>query len=144
MVNTLTLSSAGGVLLGNEKAPIHIPSHIAPLLSTLPPGEDHVRFVDTGTKFQIHWTLHHNQDNKRRLGVQLWIYEDGSMTIMYQNLLGEMLKLAESQTEYPVIIGLQEGWAVPPMDDGKGTCIMPASEVARFYTVGCTISQKCN
>ena len=44
--------------------------------------------------------------------MQLTIYADGSMTFLYQNLLPQLLQMAEDGG-YPVVIGIQEGFAKP-------------------------------
>ena len=44
--------------------------------------------------------------------MQLTIYADGSMTFLYQNLLPQLLRMAEDEG-YPVVIGVQEGFAKP-------------------------------
>ena len=42
------------------------------------------------------------------------------MTILYQHLLREVLDLAQSSTNDPVLIGLRDGWAVEPTEGSNG------------------------
>jgi hypothetical protein len=62
---------------------------------------------------------HYLKDDHIRQRLQLTIYPDGSMTFLYQNLLPELLDLADS-SGYPVVIGAQEGFTKPDnVDDSK-------------------------
>ena len=60
----------------------------------------------------MEWVKHYLHDDHIRLRMQLTIYNDGSMTFLYKNLLPQLLRAAEDEG-YPVVIGVQEGFAKP-------------------------------
>ena len=71
--------------------------------------------------FTVEWIKHYLHDDHIRLRMQLTIYADGSMTFLYQNLLPQLLQIAEDEG-YPVVIGVQEGFAKPD-DVDQSKCI---------------------
>ena len=52
---------------------------------------------------------HYLHDDHVRLRMQLTLYADGSVTILYENLLPRLLEAA-GQEGYPVVVGIQEGF----------------------------------
>ena len=60
----------------------------------------------------MEWLKHYLHDDRVRLKMQLTIYADGSMTVLYENLLPRLLEVAEEEG-YPVVVGIQEGFARP-------------------------------
>ena len=67
---------------------------------------------ESSNSFTVEWIKHYLHDDHIRLKMQLTIYADGSMTFLYQNLLPQLLQMAEDGG-YPVVIGIQEGFAKP-------------------------------
>lgn len=135
-ISKLIVTSAGAVILGNLDEPIPCPSHIAPLLSSLPPGNDTCDFAEAGGKthfqafvnyevylqisswtgsFTVQWKKHFLH---MRESFELTIYEDGSMVFIYHNLIAPLLKKAKD-SGYPVLIGLQDSFAVQDKSQGK-------------------------
>ena len=68
--------------------------------------------IGSSNSFTVEWVKHYLHDDHMRLRMQLTIYSDGSMTFLYQNLLPQLLRAAEDEG-YPVVIGVQEGFAKP-------------------------------
>ena len=133
-INKFTVTTAGALLLGNSDAEIPTPSHIAPFLSNFPPGNDRVRFTDHEGSFTAEWTEHYLHDDRHKQEYQVNVYQDGSITFLYKNLLPQLFDLA-AETGYPIQIGLQDGFAVKQdkddvRDGGESvfiTCHVPYS-----------------
>ena len=58
----------------------------------------------------MEWVKHYLHDDHVRLRMQLTLYADGSVTVLYENLLPRLLEAA-GQEGYPVVVGIQEGFA---------------------------------
>lgn len=86
-------------------------------------------------KFVVHWTRYVDNSEDHKLQFQAHLYHDGKVVFVYKNLLN-MTKEAAKQTGYPVLIGLQDSFAV---QNGSGKNNEPTTLrkfAALLYKVG--------
>ncbi len=121
VVDSLSVSTAGALIFTARDAEVPTPSHIAPLLSSLPPGHDDILFVndEDDDEFTAQWTKHYLHNDRVKQVVQVKLTADGRVVFLYHNLLAQLLDQAE-ETGYPIVIGMQDGFAQEDNDDDSG------------------------
>lgn len=93
-----------------------------------------------GDRFVVQWKKHYLDDPRSRQEFQASLYPDGTVRFLYEYLDERLLDLAGDRG-YPVLVGLQDGFAAPDGDGGrvaylyKGAGVDPADLVSDFAMV---------